>query len=64
MTIQEVVALGLEVIMRVSRIVLDVKNGHISPEDALARIREAPTQDAAVDAKVDAALDSKFPEQP
>lgn len=64
MTLPEVILFGVDVIARVTRAVLEANEGTITPEQALERIAEAGRQDAAVDAKADAALDAKFPVPP
>lgn len=64
MSLPELVLYGIGVISKVVEAILAAQSGKLTPEQALQNIQAATHQDRSVDAKVDAALDAKFPEEP
>lgn len=61
MTLSEVILFGVQVISKVAAAIAGAGQGTLTPEEALRQIGEANKQDQAVDARVDAAIDAKFP---
>lgn len=63
-TLAEVIAIGLNIITSVANAIAQASAGTLTPDEALAQMAKAIQEDKAVDARVDAALDAKFPKTP